>query len=109
MFPAEDKVSNIRLALVNLLPTLKNMLLPEDKKLQMIFENTVRMIESQENDRDVLAFYQLRAKEANVPLTPAQVGERQTQEKKKQEEEDIIAAGKWIPISPKTMANVKRK
>lgn len=85
------------------------MLLPEDKKLQMIFENTVRMIETQEHDRDVIAFYQLRAKEATVPLTAAQVQEQQIDEKRKQEEEEIIAAGKWVTILPKTMPSVKSK
>lgn len=85
------------------------MLKPEDRKLQMIFENTVRLIETQEHDRDVIAYYQLRAKEANVPLTPAQVQERQAEDKRKQEEEDSIAAGKWIPILPKTASSAHRK
>lgn len=85
------------------------MLQPEDRKLQMIFENTVRLIETQEHDRDVIAYYQLRAKEANVPLSPAQVQERQAEEKRKQEEEDSIAAGKWIPILPKTTSSAQRK
>lgn len=83
------------------------MLLPEDKKLQMIFENTVRLIETQEHDRDVIAFYQLRAKEAIVPLTLNEAQEQQGEEKRKQDEEDAIFAGKWVIILPKTMPNVK--
>lgn len=85
------------------------MLQPEDRKLQMIFENTVRLIETQEHDRDVIAYYQLRAKEANVPLTSAQVQERQNEERRKLDEESVIATGKWIPILPKTTASVQRK
>lgn len=85
------------------------MLLPEDRKLLMIFENTVRLIETQEFDRDVIAFYQLRAKEAVVPLNPIQVQERQAEERRKQEEEDSIAAGKWVPILPKTTPEAQRK
>lgn len=104
----EDKVSNIRLALVNLLPNLKNMLQPEDRKLQLIFENTVRLIETQERDRDVIAFYQLRAKEASMPLNPMQVQEQQSEERRRKDEEDSIAAGKWVPIAPKTALNITR-
>lgn len=85
------------------------MLLPEDRKLQMIFENTVRLIETQERDRDVIAFYHRRAKEANVPLTPTQMQVQQAEERRKQDEEDTIAAGKWVPILPKIIPNIARK
>lgn len=85
------------------------MLSPEDKTLQMVFDNTFRLIETQEHDRDVIACYQLRAKEANIPLSPAQMQEQQALEKKKQEEENSIANGKWIPIMPKTTSSFESK
>lgn len=105
----EDKVSNIRLSLVNLLPTLKSMLQPQDRKLQMVFENTIRIIETQERDKDVIAFYQQRAKEANIPRSQAQLEDHKAEEKRKQGEEDDIAAGKWIPIPPKTVPSLRGK
>ncbi|KAF7282801.1 hypothetical protein GWI33_001948 [Rhynchophorus ferrugineus] len=96
---ADDPVSVIRLSVIKLCPTLKQMLvLPEDKVLQLKLENMISKMEMIESDIDVIRT--LRAKLKDMRTGPIGKTDAAAEEKRKIEEEDKIAKGKMPVKAP---------
>lgn len=92
----DDPVSTIRLCVVKICPTLKQMLvMPIDRSLQMKLENFVSKIEILEKDKDVIAMLKQKLKEMRSPQINKQEG--LLEEKRKIEEEEKIMLGKSLP------------
>ncbi|XP_057661531.1 serine/threonine-protein phosphatase 4 regulatory subunit 4-like isoform X2 [Diorhabda carinulata] len=94
----DDPVSTIRLCVVKICPTLKQMLvMPIDRNLQMKLENFVSKIEMLEKDKDVISTLKQKLKEMRSPQINKQ--ECLLEEKRKIEEEEKIMLGKSLPNS----------
>ncbi|KAJ8980634.1 hypothetical protein NQ317_011710 [Molorchus minor] len=89
----EDPVSTVRLCVVNLGPSLKNMLiLPIDRTLQIKLENALAKMETMETDKEVIETLKRKLKEMRAPQINRQAF--LMEEKKKVEEEERIQQGK---------------
>ncbi|CAH1113299.1 unnamed protein product [Psylliodes chrysocephalus] len=97
----EDPVSTIRLCVVNLCPTLKQMLImPIDRNLLTKLENLVSKLEMMEKDKDVLNSLRTKSKEVRTPHVNRP--DVLLEEKRKIEEEDKIQQGKTAGSAPPT-------
>ncbi|KAL3285403.1 hypothetical protein HHI36_019507 [Cryptolaemus montrouzieri] len=92
----DDRVSNIRLCTILLLPQMKAMLSPEDKALTQSFDNIVKKLELTEKDKDV--FYTLKCTLKNIQMHQFDGIKQDTvlEEKQRQEDEAKIAQGKIV-------------
>ncbi|XP_044766933.1 serine/threonine-protein phosphatase 4 regulatory subunit 4-like isoform X2 [Coccinella septempunctata] len=96
LYLLDDRVSNIRLCTIQLLPQMRAMLGPEDKALLQTFDNMVKKLELTERDKDVI--YTLRCV-LKIMQSHQFDGNKQDliqEEKQRQEDEAKIAQGKIV-------------
>ncbi|KAK9891382.1 hypothetical protein WA026_014624 [Henosepilachna vigintioctopunctata] len=96
----EDKVSNVRLSTVKILPQMKGVLGNEDKALMQSFDNMVKKLDLTEKDKDVITTLKCSMKKIQSRQYDCTKPDAIAEDKQKQEEEDKIAQGKIV-------ANVK--
>jgi hypothetical protein len=91
---ADDPISNIRLCVVGLLPSLYKMLImPEDRKLQTNIDNIFSKLDMMEKDKDVKDILRTKLKEIRN-LGPTNKHDYLVEQRRKEEEENKIFQGK---------------
>ncbi|KAK4873132.1 hypothetical protein RN001_015161 [Aquatica leii] len=94
---AVDPVANIRLCIVNMIMSLKQMLiLPEDKQLNERFNTVLKRYTDDEKDRDVIKAFQLKSKEMKTYEINKE--EYKKEQKRRRDEEDRINAGAKVSV-----------
>ncbi|KAK4873133.1 hypothetical protein RN001_015162 [Aquatica leii] len=94
---AVDPVANIRLCIVNMIMSLKQMLiLPDDKQLTERFNTVLKRYTDDEKDRDVIKAFQLKTKEMKTYEVNKE--EYKKEQKRRRDEEDRINSGAKVSV-----------
>ncbi|XP_045463136.1 serine/threonine-protein phosphatase 4 regulatory subunit 4-like isoform X2 [Harmonia axyridis] len=96
LYLLDDRVSNIRLCTIKLMPQMRGMLGPEDKALLQTFDNMVKKLELTEKDKDVQYTLRCVLKNMQIHQFDGTKQEAIIEEKQRQEDEAKIAQGKIV-------------
>lgn len=102
----DDPVSTVRLCFVNLIPSLKQMLVfPVDRNLQIKLESIISKMEMVEKDKDVM--FALKSKIKEIRNIHGMNSEQLLDEKRKIDDEEKILQGRVTRTPTSNLQRVK--